>query len=88
MITSLKSDIKTILEISFTYDGVNLLSMIGGNFNVIERISVDSIHNELKSFITARNVEDGEEYIVEFERYQHFWILRLENGDEFLIFRV
>ena len=88
MTTSLKSDIKTILETSFTYDGVNLLSMIGGNFNVIERVSVDSTYNEMKSFITARNIEDGEDYIVELEQYQHFWILRLENGDEYLIFRV
>lgn len=86
MITSLKADIKNILNISTTEDGTKLSDMVS-DFHVVEEFKLDKKDLELKSTIVARNVEDGEEYIVELDWYSGFWVLRLENGDEFLLIR-
>jgi hypothetical protein len=42
----------------------------------------------MRQVIQASNYEDGEEYQVVLCVYDDFWVLKLENGDKFLIFNV
>lgn len=87
MITSLKSDIKNILYISTQADGTRLSHHVKGSIVVLDEFEVNREY-PMRQVIQASNYEDGEEYQVVLCVYDDFWVLKLENGDKFLIFNV
>ncbi|QPB08764.1 hypothetical protein CPT_Metamorpho_012 [Klebsiella phage Metamorpho] len=84
---NLVSDIKEIIRISTSYGNVPFSEYVKGNIIVLDDFTVAKDYPVRRS-IRGDNIEDGEVYTVVLDVYDDFFVLKLENGDEFLIFNV